>query len=194
MLCLAEAAGEATPDGMQRLLNAATRDADGIQDDVCAYAVGHLGERAGVLVVDETGFLKKGVKSAGVQRQYSGTAGSIENCRLGVFLAYTTSKGCTLIDRELYQPKSWTGDRQRCQEAAVPDEVEFATKAAPAQEMLARALEAGVPAAWVTADEAYGGDSKFRRWLETRRISYVVAVACKQTIPPLLAPRGPTLW
>jgi SRSO17 transposase len=180
---LAEAAGELTPDGMQRLLNAAMWDADGVRDDVRAYAVEHLGERDGVLVVDETGFLKKGTKSAGVQRQYSGTAGRIENCQLGVFLAYTTSKGRTLIDRELYLPKSWTGDRDRCREAAIPDEVEFATKTVLAQDMLARALDAGVPAGWATADEAYGKDCKFRTWLEHRRISYVVAVACNQTIP-----------
>jgi SRSO17 transposase len=180
---LAEAAGELTPDGMQRLLNAAMWDADGVRDDVRAYAVEHLGERDGVLVVDETGFLKKGTKSAGVQRQYSGTAGRIENCQLGVFLAYTTSKGRTLIDRELYLPKSWTGDRDRCREAAIPDDVEFATKTVLAQEMLARALDAGVPAGWATADEAYGKDYKFRTWLEHRRISYVVAVACNQTIP-----------
>jgi SRSO17 transposase len=180
---LAEAAGNATPDGMQRLLNAATWDADGVRDDVCAYAVEHLGERDGVLVVDETGFLKKGTKSAGVQRQYSGTAGRIESCQLGVFLAYTTTKGRALIDRELYLPKSWTADRERCHDAGVPDEVEFATKTLLAQQMLARALDAGVPAAWATADEAYGKDYKFRTWLESRRISYVVAVACNQTIP-----------
>ncbi|WP_449224217.1 IS701 family transposase [Amycolatopsis speibonae] len=180
---LAEAAGDATPDGMQRLLNAATWDTDGVRDDVRAYAMEHLGERDGVLVVDETGFLKKGTRSAGVQRQYSGTAGRIENCQLGVFLAYATSKGRTLIDRELYLPKSWTGDRERCRQACVPDEVEFATKTILAQHMLARALDAGVPAAWVTADEAYGKDYKFRIWLEARRISYVVAVARNQTIP-----------
>jgi SRSO17 transposase len=180
---LAEAAGDTTPDGMQRLLNAATWDADGVRNDVRAYAVEHLGERDGVLMVDETGFLKKGTRSAGVQRQYSGTAGRIENCQLGVFLAYTTSRGRTLIDRELYLPKSWTADRKRCQEAAVPDEVEFATKTVLAQNMIARALDAGVPAQWVTADDAYGKDYKFRTWLETRRISYVVAVACNQTIP-----------
>ncbi len=110
---LAEAAGDATSDGMQRLLNAATWDTDGVRDDVRAYVVEHLGERDGVLVVDETGFLKKGTRSAGVQRQYSGTAGRIENCQLGVILAYATSKGRTLIDRELYLPKSWTGDRER---------------------------------------------------------------------------------
>ena len=180
---LAEAAGNATPDGMQRLLNAATWDADGVRDDVRAYAVQHLGERDGVLVVDETGFLKKGTKSAGVQRQYSGTAGRVENCQLGVFLAYTTSKGRTLIDRELYVPKSWIADRDRCAEAAIPDDVEFATKTVFARQMLARAVDAGVPTGWVTADEAYGSDYKFRTWLEGRRIGYVVAVACNQTIP-----------
>jgi SRSO17 transposase len=180
---LAEAAGELTPDGMQRLLNAAAWDADGVRDDLRAYAVEHLGDHDGVLAVDESGFLKKGNKSAGVQRQYSGTAGRVENCQLGVFLAYTTSKGRTLIDRELYLPKSWTTDRERCREAAVPDEVEFATKTVLAQDMLARALDAGVPARWVTADEAYGKDHKFRTWLESRRIGYVVAVACNQTIP-----------
>ncbi|WSV86978.1 IS701 family transposase [Nocardia sp. NBC_01009] len=180
---LAEAAGDGTPDGMQRLLNRAAWDVGGVRDDVRAYAVEHLGDRDGVLVVDETGFLKKGVKSVGVQRQYSGTAGRIENCQLGVFCAYTTGKGRTLIDGELYLPKSWTEDRQRCRTAGVPDEVEFATKATLAKQMLARALDAGVPARWVTADEAYGGDSKFRSWLENRRIGYVVAVPCSQAIP-----------
>jgi SRSO17 transposase len=180
---LAEAAGDATPDGMQRLLNAAAWDADGVRDDVRAYAVEYLGERDGVLVVDETGFLKKGAKSAGVQRQYSGTAGRIENCQLGVFVAYTTSKGRALIDRELYLPKSWIADRERCDEAAIPEETQFATKTVLARQMLARALDAGVPAGWVTADEAYGSDYKFRTWLEARRIGYVVAVACNQTIP-----------
>jgi SRSO17 transposase len=180
---IAEAAGGQTPDGMQRLLNHAAWDASGVRDDVRAYAVEHLGDPDGVLVVDETGFIKKGVKSAGVQRQYSGTAGRIENCQLGVFCAYTTSKGRTLIDRELYLPKSWTGDRDRCREAYVPDNVEFATKATLAKQMLARAMDAGVPARWVTADEAYGGDYKFRTWLEDRRIGYVVAVPKNQTIP-----------
>ncbi|MEV0713037.1 IS701 family transposase, partial [Nocardia aurea] len=173
---LAEAAGELTPNGMQRLLNAAAWDVEGVRDDVRAYAVEHLGDPEGVLVVDETGFLKKGTKSAGVQRQYSGTAGRVENCQLGVFCAYASVKGRTLIDRELYLPKSWTADRDRCRDAGVPEEVEFATKQVLAQRMLARALDAGVPARWVTADEAYGGDSKFRRWLEQRRIGYVVAV------------------
>lgn len=179
---LAEAAGNATPDGMQRLLNRAAWDDDGVRDDVRAYVARHLGAADGVLVVDETGFLKKGTKSAGVQRQYSGTAGRVENCQLGVFCAYATSKGRALIDRELYLPKSWIADRERCREAAVPDDVEFAAKTELARTMLARALEGGVPAAWVTADEAYGKDGKFRAFLEQRRIGYVVAVPCDQAI------------
>jgi SRSO17 transposase len=180
---LAEAAGDATPDGMQRLLNAAAWDAGGIRDDVRGYVARHLGTADGVLVVDETGFLKKGVRSAGVQRQYSGTAGRAGNCQLGVFCAYVTSKGRALIDRELYLPRSWTDDRERCRDAAIPDEAEFATKTELARAMLGRALEAGVPAAWVTADEAYGQDYKFRSWLEARRIGYVVAVPRSQTVP-----------
>ena len=179
---LAEAAGDATPDGMQRLLNRAAWDADGVRDDVRAYVAGHLGSADGVLVVDETGFLKKGTRSAGVQRQYSGTAGRVENCQLGVFCAYATSKGRALIDRELYLPKSWIADRDRCREAAVPEDAVFATKTELARTMLGRALDAGVPAAWVTADEAYGKDGKFRAWLEQRRIGYVVAVPCDQAI------------
>jgi SRSO17 transposase len=179
---LAEAAGDATPDGMQRLLNAAAWDDAGVRDDVRSYVARHLGAADGVLVVDETGFLKKGARSAGVQRQYSGTAGRVENCQLGVFCAYVTGKGRALIDRELYLPKSWTEDRARCREAAVPDDVQFATKPELARRMLGRALDAGVPASWVTADEAYGKDHKFRDWLEQRRIGYVVAVASNQAV------------
>jgi SRSO17 transposase len=179
---LAEAAGEKTPDGMQRLLNRASWDADGTRDDVRGYAVRHLGDAGGVLVVDETGFVKKGTRSAGVQRQYSGTAGRVENCQLGVFLAYAAPKGRALVDRELYLPKSWTDDRDRCREAGVPDDVQFATKPELARLMLGRALDAGVPASWVTADEAYGKDGKFRDFLEQRRIGYVVAVAANQAV------------
>jgi SRSO17 transposase len=119
-----------------------------------------------------------------VQRQYSGTAGRIENCQLGVFYAYATTKGRNLIDRELYVPKSWIADRARCQEAGVPEDVELATKTVLARRMLAHALDAGVPAAWVTAAEAYGGDSKFRSWLEDRRIGYLVAVPSNQPDHP----------
>ncbi|MFF4623437.1 IS701 family transposase [Nonomuraea jabiensis] len=145
---LAEAAGESSPLGMQRLLNAAQWDADAVRDDLRAYVVEHLGARDGVLVVDETGFIKKGDKSAGVQRQYSGTAGRIENCQLGVFLAYASSADRTLVDRELYLPKSWISDRDRCAKAGIGPEVEFATKQVLARRMLTRAIEAGVPAAW----------------------------------------------
>src|SRR6478609_4286827 len=179
---LAEAAGDATPDGMQRLLNRAAWDDDGVRDDVRAYVARYLGDAGGVLVVDETGFVKKGTRSAGVQRQYSGTAGRVENCQLGVFMAYASPKGRTLIDRELYLPRSWTDDRDRCRQAGVPDDVQFASKPELARLMLGRALDAGVPAAWVTADEAYGRDGKFRAWLEQRRIGYVVAVAANQAV------------
>jgi SRSO17 transposase len=180
---LAEAAGDATPDGMQRLLNKAAWDAGGVRDDVRGYVVRHLGSADGVLVVDETGFVKKGTRSAGVQRQYSGTAGRVENCQLGVFLAYAAPKGRALIDRELYLPRSWTDDPGRCREAGVPGDVRFATKPELARAMLGRALDAGVPAAWVTADEAYGRDGKFREWLEQRRVGYVVAVDSRQAVP-----------
>jgi len=180
---LAEAAGDKSPDRMQRLLNRAGWDADGTRDDVRGYVVRHLGDAGGVLVVDETGFVKKGTRSAGVQRQYSGTAGRVENCQLGVFLAYAGPRGRALLDRELYLPRSWTDDRDRCREAGVPDDVQFATKPELARLMLGRALDAGVPAAWVTADEAYGKDGRFRDWLEQRRAAYVVAVASNQAVP-----------
>jgi SRSO17 transposase len=180
---LAEAAGDKSPDRMQRLLNRAGWDADGTRDDVRGYVVRHLGDAGGVLVVDETGFVKKGTRSAGVQRQYSGTAGRVENCQLGVFLAYAGPRGRALLDRELYLPKSWTDDRDRCREAGVPDDVQFATKAELARLMLGRALDAGVPAAWVTADEVCGRDGRFRDWLEQRRTGYVVAVAGNQAVP-----------
>jgi SRSO17 transposase len=179
---LAEAAGEKTPDGMQRLLNRAGWDCDGTRDDVRSYVVRHLGDAGGVLVADETGFVKKGAKSAGVQRQYSGTAGRVENCQLGVFLAYTSPKGRALLDRELYLPKSWTDDRDRCREAGVPDDVQFASKTELARLMLGRALDAGVPASWATADEAYGKDASFRGWLEKRRLGYVAAVPKSQAV------------
>src|SRR5204862_1215993 len=179
---LAEAAGDAAPDRMQRLLNNARWDARQVRDDLRGYVVEHLGDPGGVLIVDETGFRKKGTKSAGVQRQYSGTAGRVENCQLGVFCAYASSKGRALIDRELYLPKSWIADRDRRREAAIPDDAEFATKTELARTMLGRALDAGVPAAWVTADEAYGKDGKFRAFLEQRRIGYVVAVPCDQAV------------
>jgi SRSO17 transposase len=162
---LAEHAGERTPDGMQRLLATADWDPDLVRDDLRAYVVEHLGDPGGVLVVDETGFLKKGTTSVGVQRQYSGTAGKVDNCQLGVFLAYASAKGRAFIDRELYLPKAWTEDRARCRAARAPEQVGFRTKPQLARVMLERALEAGVPASWVTADEVYGQDPALRDWL-----------------------------
>lgn len=179
---LAERAGEAAPDGMQRLLATADWDADAVRDDVRGYVVEHLGDPAGVLVVDETGFLKKGTKSAGVARQYSGTAGRIENSQIGVFLAYATAAGRTFLDRELYLPKVWTEDAERCAEAGIPEEVEFATKPELAMRMLTRALDADVPAAWVTGDEVYGQQFKLRHMLEEREMPYVLAVPVNQRV------------
>jgi SRSO17 transposase len=179
---LAERAGEANPDGMQRLLAAADWDADAVRDDLREYVVEHLGDPAAVLVVDETGFLKKGTKSAGVARQYSGTAGRIENCQIGVFLGYASPAGRTFLDRELYLPKAWSEDRGRCREAGVPDEVDFATKPALAIGMLTRALDAAVPAGWVTADEVYGQHYRLRAILEQRGMPYVLAVPVNQHV------------
>jgi SRSO17 transposase len=179
---LAERAGEANPDGMQRLLAAADWDADAVRDDVRDYVVEHLGSAEGVLVVDETGFLKKGGKSAGVARQYSGTAGRIENCQVGVFLAYATPAGRTLLDRELYLPKAWTEDRARCREAGIPEQVQFATKPELAMRMLDRALDAEVPAGWVTGDEVYGQHYRLRARLEARSVGYVLAVPVNQRV------------
>jgi SRSO17 transposase len=183
---LAERAGEAIPDGMQRLLMSADWDADAVRDDVRDYVVEHLApgseDSAGVLVVDETGFLKKGTRSAGVARQYSGTAGRVENCQVGVFLGYATAAGRTFLDRELYLPKAWTEDRARCREAGVPDEVGFATKPELAMRMIGRALDAGVPAGWVTGDEVYGQHGGLRRMLEERGMPYVLAVPVNQRV------------
>jgi len=187
---LAEHAGERTPDGMQRLLSTAGWDPDLVRDDLREYVVEHLGDPGAVLVVDETGFLKKGTTSVGVQRQYSGTAGKVDNCQLGVFLAYASPKGRAMIDRELYLPESWTDDPARCKAARVPQEVGFRTKPQLAQVMLERALDAGVPASWVTADEVYGGSPALREWLEERQVPYVLAVKCTELLG-VDGPQGP---
>ncbi len=179
---LAEALGDATPHGVQRLLGRARWDADAVRDDLRGYVVDRLGEPDGVLIVDETGFLKKGTKSVGVQRQYSGTAGRIENCQVGVFLAYRSGRGAAFLDRALYLPKSWADDRPRRRGAGVPEAVAFATKPELARGMLRRALGAGVPAAWVTADEVYGSDYKFRSLIERHGLAYVVAVSSAQRL------------
>ena len=179
---LAERAGDATPDAMQRLLNHAGWDADGVRDDLRDYVVEHLGEDRAVLVVDETGFLKKGAKSAGVARQYSGTAGRIENCQIGVFLAYASPAGRTFLDRELYLPKAWIEDRARCAAAGIGPQVAFRTKPELALAMLTRALDAGVPAGWVAGDEVYGQHSGMRPALEERGMPYVLAVPVNQYV------------
>jgi SRSO17 transposase len=179
---LAEQAGEVSPDGMQRLLRRADWDVEGVRDDVRDYVVEHLGDRGAVLIVDDTGFLKKGVRSAGVQRQYSGTAGRIENCQIGTFLAYASTRGHALIDRQLYLPEPWIADRDRCRAAGIPDEVEFATKPRQAMTMLERAFDAGVPFEWVTADEAYGQVKYLRVWLEEHDAAYVVSTKVNDTI------------
>ncbi|WP_435592848.1 IS701 family transposase [Nocardia sp. bgisy118] len=179
---LAERAGEVSPDGMQRLLRWADWDIDGVRDDVRSYVAERLGDEDAVLIADDTGFLKKGVRSAGVQRQYSGTAGRTENCQIGVFLAYASRRGHALVDRELYLPESWTEDRPRCRAAGIPDEVEFATKPRLVMAMLARTLAAKVPFRWFTADEAYGAVKYLRFWLEQHDIAYVLATRRNDTL------------
>lgn len=174
---LAEWIGESTPDGAQHLLERAQCDVHAARDLLREYVVEQVGERDAVLIVDETGFVKKGQHSAGVQRQYSGTAGRIENSQIGVFLCYAGRGGSAFIDRELYVPKAWTDDRMRCKAAGIPEPVEFATKPQLARSMLERALDAGVPCGWVTGDEVYGGDRHLRLWLESRGQSFVLAVA-----------------
>jgi len=174
---LAEAMGEAGPRGVQRLLSAATWDADGVRDDLRAYVVEHLGDdESGVLIVDETGFLKKGAKSCGVARQYTGTAGDTVNCQVGVFLAYAAKDGAAFIDRALYLPQEWTEDRDRRTAAGIPEEARFATKIELAQRMLARAFDAEVPARWVVGDAFYGRSHALRQWLEERGRAYALMI------------------
>ncbi len=172
---LAEELGEHGPRGVQRLLGEADWDEDAVRDDLRVYVTEHLAEENGMLVVDETGFIKKGKKSAGVARQYSGTAGRRENSQVGVFVLYASSHGAAFVDRELYLPEEWMIDRVRCREAGIADEVGFATKGKLAQCMLARAFAAGVPARWVVGDTAYGYD-EMRSWLEEQGRNYVLAV------------------
>ena len=185
---IAEHAGDATPDGMQYLLARAVWDTDGVRDDLRDFVVEHLGDPAAVLVVDETGDVKKGTATVGTQRQYTGTAGRVENAQVAVYLAYAGRAGHAMIDRELYLPRFWSSDPQRCAAAGVPEEVEFATKPALAAAMLVRALDAGVSARWVAADEIYGADPGLRADLEARRVGYVLAIGCDRRVP---APAGP---
>jgi SRSO17 transposase len=177
---LAEAAGDTSPDSVQDFLSRMRWDADAVRDDLRAYVIEHLGDVDAVMALDETGFIKKGEHSVGVQRQYSGTAGRIENCQVGVFLGYASRHGHTLLDRALYLPKTWADDEERRRIAWVPEDVSFATKPKLGIAMLERALDAGVPCAWVTGDCVYGGDSALRRFLERRRVGYVLAVTSAQ--------------
>jgi SRSO17 transposase len=179
---LAEICGEPNPYGFQHLLGRADWDVDALRDRLRSYVTDYLAAPDAVGVIDETGFLKKGVHSAGVARQYSGTAGKIENCQIGVFLAYASDFGQTLLDRELYLPKDWTDDRERCRRAGIPDERTFATKPALAQQMLERTFAAGVELAWVTGDCVSGDNHTLRQWLERRKQAYVLAVSSDEMV------------
>jgi SRSO17 transposase len=180
---MAEAIGEDRPRGVQHLLNDARWDPDAVREDLREYVVEHLGDEAsGVLIVDETGFLKKGNKSVGVARQYTGTAGKRENCQVGVFVCYASREGAAFIDRRLYLPKEWTDDPRWLSEAGVPEGVGFATKGELAKAMLNRAFDADVPAQWIVADTVYGMTRGLRGWLEKRQRSYVLAVTSSKSI------------
>jgi len=179
---LAEEAGLSTPYSMQYLLNRAVWDSDAVREQLQAYVREQIADADGMLVIDETGFLKKGTRSVGVQRQYSGTAGRIENCQIGVFLTYASQGEQTLLDRELYLPKSWTQDPVRCGAAHVPEEVVFATKPELAARMLWRTLDAGLEARWVTGDTVYGSHRPLRAGLEARKQAYALAVSCQEQV------------
>jgi SRSO17 transposase len=182
---MSEHAGAVSPDGMQRLLRSADWDVDGVRDDVRSYVLDGLGgpgpgpgtgdAGVGVFIADDTGFIKKGRRSAGVQRQYTGTSGKIDNCQLGVFLAYACPRGHALIDRELYLPAVWTEDPDRCTAAGIPAETEFATKPELVVRMLERVEDAGRLSGWFTADEAFGQNPGLRDWLADHRVPYVLA-------------------
>jgi hypothetical protein len=180
---IAEHAGDRDPHGMQHLLNRAVWDTDGVRDDLRDYVITGLGDTDAVLVVDETGDFKKGVCTVGVQRQYTGTAGRIENAQVAVYLTYAGPRGHAMIDRELYLPKSWTSDDQRCTAAGVPEDIGFLTKPALTAGMLIRAQNAGIPARWVTGAEVYGADPTRRAELEYRRVGYVLGIGCDRRVP-----------
>jgi len=181
---IAEHRGAVTPDGLQHLLARASWDADEVRDDLRDYVIDAFGDRSAILVVDETGDVKKGTATVGVQRQYSGTAGRVENSQVAVYLTYAAPRGHALIDRALYLPKSWTQDPQRCAEAGIPtDKRSFATKPALAVELIDRAVAANVPAAWVAGDEVYGADPRLRAAVRGHRLGYVLAVAANRRVP-----------
>ena len=179
---LSEANGEATPDGIHYLLRRARWSPDAVREALCAYVAAHLGDPQGILIVDETGFLKKGVHSAGVARQYAGTAGRIENCQVGVFAAYVGPRGHALVDRELYLSKEWTRDPARLQAVGLAPDTPLTTKPELARRMLVRILDAGLPAAWATGDSVYGHAADLRQALEERGVAYVLAVPSHERV------------
>jgi SRSO17 transposase len=179
---LAEVNGDATPYAIQHLLRRALWDPEAVREELHRYVVQHLEDPEAVLVVDETGFLKKGRHSAGVARQYSGTAGRVENCQIGVFLGYASALGHALLDRELYLPQEWTDDRERCRQAGIPAARSFATKPQLARQLLTRAFAAGTSAKWITGDSVYGDDRRLRVWLEAQPQAYVLAVSGKEYV------------
>jgi SRSO17 transposase len=182
---VAEHARQGRPYGMQRLLSKAVWDVDGVRDDLRAYVLEQLGTPDGVgaiLVPDESGFPKRGKKSAGVKKQHCGVTGRVENCQVGVVLTYVTARGHALIDRELYLPEDWINDRKRCREAGIADTVPFRPKWELALNMLKRAREAGVLFDWVVADAVYGRAVELRKWLEKHEYAYALAIACDDTV------------
>jgi len=186
---IVEHAGESSPDGMQHLLARAVWDTDGVRDDLRDVVVEHLGDPGAVLVVDETGDVKKGTATVGTQRQYTGTAGRVENAQVAVYLTYAGAAGHAMIDRELYLPTSWTTDPQRCAAAGIPEDVTFATKPALAKTMIGRALDAGIPARWAAGDEVYGADPGLRAELQARQLGYVLAIGCDRRVPTAAGPQ-----
>jgi SRSO17 transposase len=185
---IAEHRGLKNPHGLQHLLSRAEWDADAVRDDLRSYVVEHLGHDEGILVLDETGDLKKGSHSVGVQRQYTGTAGRIENSQVAVYLTYAAPRGHAFIDRALYLPKGWTDDAQRRADARVPTDVHFATKPALAGQMITRAVAAGVPASWVAGDEVYGADPALRATIREHGLGYVLQIAANRQVPTATGP------
>jgi SRSO17 transposase len=186
---IAEHRGDTTPDGLQHLLSRAKWDAEAVRDDLRDYVIDAFGDPNAILVVDETGDVKKGAHSVGVQRQYTGTAGRIENAQVAVYLTYAARRGHALIDRALYLPRSWAEDPHRCEGAAIPpDQRGFATKPTLATALIARAVEAKVPAAWVAGDEVYGADPRLRAAIRDHGLGYVLAVAANRRVPTAAGP------
>jgi SRSO17 transposase len=186
---IAEHRGDATPDGLQHLLARASWDADAVRDDLREYVIDAFGDPGAILVVDETGDVKKGIATVGVQRQYSGTAGRIENSQVAVYLTYAAPRGHALIDRSLYLPRSWAEDSDRCHGAAIPsDRRGFATKPTLAAELIDRAVAARVPAAWIAGDEVYGADPRLRAAIRGHHLGYVMAIAANRRVPTQAGP------